>query len=127
MCTVTLVPTGDGFRLACNRDERRDRAPALLPAVHHLPHRIAIFPVDPLGQGTWVGVNGAGVAAALLNRTIDSAAPIDKNSLRSRGLIIPRLLDCASLKDAPDIGAAWTLAPSIEFVSSWCTTLRPPL
>ena len=106
MCTVTIVPAGDGFRLGCNRDERRDRAPALPPAVHQLPHRTAIFPVDPHGQGTWVGVNGAGVAAALLNRTIDSAAPIDKSSRRSRGLIIPDLLDCASLTEALDIGAA---------------------
>lgn len=106
MCTVTIVPTGDGFRLVCNRDERRDRAPALPPAVHYLPHRTAIFPVDPLGPGTWVGVNGAGVAAALLNRTIVSAAPIDKSSRRSRGLIIPDLLDCASLTEALDVGAA---------------------
>ena len=106
MCTVTIVPAGDGFRLCCNRDERRDRAPALPPAVHHLPHRTAIFPVDPVGQGTWVGVNDAGVAAVLLNRTIDSDAPIDKSLLRSRGLIIPRLLDGASLKDALDISAA---------------------
>ena len=110
MCTVTIVPSGDGFRLGCNRDERRDRVVALPPAVHRLRQRTAIFPVDPAGQGTWVGVNGAGVAAALLNRTIDSAAPIGKSSLRSRGLIIPDLLDCTSLTEALDIGAA--LEPS---------------
>jgi hypothetical protein len=96
---------GGGFRLSSNRDERRDRAPASPPAVHLLTHQTAIFPVDPVGQGTWVGVNGAGVAAALLNRTIDSAV-IDKSSLRSRGLIIPALLDCTSLPEALDIGAA---------------------
>ena len=106
MCTVTVVPSRDGFRLGCNRDEQRDRVAALPPAVHTLRHRTAILPVDPAGQGTWVGVNGAGVAAALLNRTIDSTAPIDKGSLCSRGLIIPRLLDSASLKDALDISAA---------------------
>ena len=106
MCTVTIVPVGDGFRLACNRDERRDRAPALPPDVHQLTHQTAIFPVDPVGQGTWVGINGAGVVAALLNRTIDSAAPIDKSARRSRGLIIPCLLDCTSLMDALDISAA---------------------
>ena len=106
MCTVSWAHEPGGYHLFCNRDEKRDRAPALPSAVHHLPHRTAIFPVDPVGKGTWVGVNGAGVAAALLNRIIDSAVPIDKSSLRSRGLIIPRLLDCASLKNALDIGAA---------------------
>ena len=108
MCTVTIVPSGDGFRVGCNRDERRDRAAALPPAVHRLRRRTAVFPVDPAGPGTWVGVNDVGVAAALLNRTIDSAAPIDQSTRtrRSRGLIIPDLLDCTSLTDALDIGAA---------------------
>ena len=106
MCTVTIVPSGDGFRLGCNRDERCDRAAASPPAVHSLRHRTAIFPVDPAGQGTWVGVNGAGVAAALLNRAIDSATPIDRRSRRSRGLILPHLLDCPSLTEALDVTAA---------------------
>ena len=106
MCTVTIVPRDDGFRLGCNRDERRDRATARPPAIHCLPHRAAIFPVDPVGRGTWVGVNDAGLAAALLNRTIDSAAPIDKSPLHSRGLIIPDLLDCASLTEALEMGMA---------------------
>ena len=106
MCTVTIVPNNEGFRLVCNRDERRGRAAALPPAVHGLQHRTAIFPVDPVGRGTWVGVNDAGLAAALLNRSIDSAAPIDKSGLRSRGLIIPDLLGCASLTEALEMGEA---------------------
>ena len=58
----------------CNRDERRDRRAATPPAVHRLQHRTAIYPVDPVGGGTWIGVNDAGLAAALLNRTIVAAA-----------------------------------------------------
>ena len=106
MCTVTIVPLQDGFRLGCNRDERRDRAEARPPAVHGLQHRTAVFPVDPQGLGTWVGVNDAGLAGALLNRTIDSAEPIVKTSRLSRGLIIPDLLDCTSLTEALDVSAA---------------------
>ena len=98
--TVTIVPVGNGFRLGCNRDERRDRAPALPPAVHGLSHRTAIVPVDPAGRGTWVGVNDTRLAAALLNRSTDSTEPLDKNRRRSRGLIITYLLECASLTDA---------------------------
>ena len=106
MCTVTIVPVGDGFRLACNRDEQRDRPPALPPAIHGLSRRAAIFPVDPAGPGTWVGVNDASLAAALLNRSPDSIAPLDTRRRCSRGLIIPYLLECASLTDAVQRGTS---------------------
>jgi hypothetical protein len=100
---VTVVPAGNGFRVSCNRDERRDRPPALPPAIHALAHRKAIYPVDPLGPGTWVGVNDAGLAAAVLNRAGD---PIDARvpSMRpSRGLVIPALLECVSLGQALEV------------------------
>jgi uncharacterized protein with NRDE domain len=103
MCTVTIVPYHDGFRLVCNRDEQRDRRAATPPAVHRLQHGTAIYPVDPVGGGTWIGVNDAGLAAALLNRTIDSAVLPGCTPLRSRGLIIPNLLGCRSLTDALEI------------------------
>lgn len=106
MCTVTIVPYLDGFRLACNRDERRDRPAATPPAVHRLPHGTATYPVDPVGGGTWIGVNDAGLAAALLNRTVQSVSWPGASPLRSRGLIIPGLLGCRSLMDALDIAAA---------------------
>lgn len=105
MCTVSVVPRGDGFRLVCNRDERRDRPAATPPTVHRLHHSTAIYPVDPVGRGTWVGVNDAGLAAALLNRTIDSVPSPSRLPVRSRGLIIPTLLGCRSLIDALDIAA----------------------
>ena len=105
MCTVTIVPYEDGFRLVCNRDERRDRPTALPPTVRRLRHHRAMFPVDPAGGGTWVGVNGAGLVAALLNRNIEPPAPGRNQSLRSRGLIIPDLLDSGSWSDALDLAA----------------------
>ncbi|MEP7310591.1 MAG: NRDE family protein [Acidobacteriota bacterium] len=105
MCTVTIVPYDDGFRLVCNRDERRDRQAALAPSLRHFRRNRAIFPVDPAGGGTWVGVNGWGLAAALLNRKPESAAPRRNRSLRSRGLIIPGLLDAGSWTDALDMAA----------------------
>ena len=106
MCTVTIVPRGCGFRLVCNRDERRDRPAATPPAVHHLQHGAAIYPVDPAGKGTWVGVNDTGLAAALLNRTADGASTSAHAPLRSRGVIIPHLLGCRSLTDALGVAAA---------------------
>jgi hypothetical protein len=106
MCTVTIVPQDDGFRLACNRDERRDRPPAMLPAVHRQRGVTAVYPVDPVGGGTWVGGNTAGLVAALLNRTMDGTVPAGSVRLRSRGLIVPPLLGCRVLADAVDIAAA---------------------
>lgn len=114
MCTVTAIPIADGFRLACNRDERRDRPTARPPAIHVLQHRRAVFPVDPIGPGTWAGVNDAGLAAALLNRTLSLPGGPHAGGSRSRGLIIPSLLDADSIDRAVamiDTLRVETLAP----------------
>lgn len=105
MCTVTIVPYDDGFRLVCNRDERRDRPAAIPPMNRLLQHRTAIYPQDPLGGGTWVGTNDAAVVAALLNRRISAGARGGKGPIRSRGLIIPALLDASSVAEAVDMAA----------------------
>ena len=108
MCTVTVIPHERGVRVLCNRDERRTRPPALPPQVHDLGGRLALFPVDPQGGGTWIGVNDADLMVALLNghRT---AGKRDDNSTRSRGLIVPDLLYCTSLRQA--MAAAESLDP----------------
>lgn len=74
MCTVTVIPlTHDGagepgaLRLACNRDESRRRPAARPPVVRTFGVRRAILPVDPVSDGTWIGVNDAGLVATLLN------------------------------------------------------------
>jgi hypothetical protein len=113
MCTITIVPFEHGFRLACNRDERRDRPKALLPAAHRLGSVTSVFPIDPLGPGTWVGVNAFGLAAALLNRTTHPRAGEHRPS-RSRGCLLPMLLDCASL---PEVLERWARIDSSMFNS----------
>jgi hypothetical protein len=106
MCTVTVVPYDGGFRLACNRDERRDRPAALPPTSHACGKRTAIFPVDPAGGGTWIGVNDAGLAATLLNRTrFGDAQP---STAQSRGLIVPLVMT------APCWGEAMLAAGSVD-------------
>jgi len=103
VCTVTVVPFGRGFRVSCNRDERRDRPIAAPPMMHSVGRRKAMFPVDPASQGTWVGVNDRGLAVALLNRTAESIGAldtIDPAPRVSRGRIVPTLLACDSLDEA---------------------------
>jgi hypothetical protein len=100
MCTVTIVPlrldTGAiGFRLASNRDELRTRPPARAPEIRAIGPRLAAMPIDPQGGGTWIGVNDAGVAMTLLNAG-DGEQEFSGESARSRGLVIPSLLACAS-------------------------------
>jgi hypothetical protein len=92
MCTISVVPDRDGFRLISNRDEHRTRPDALPPAWRPLRHRTAIYPVDPIGPGTWIGVNDAGLAATLLNHTPMAGLRRSGGGRHSRGLIVPRLL-----------------------------------
>jgi hypothetical protein len=105
MCTVSIVPLDGGFRLVCNRDERRDRPKAFAPRTVRCGDRTATFPIDPAGGGTWIGVNDLGLTAALLNRTGEATTGRSTASM-SRGAIIPRLLACRSWLDAMLVAAA---------------------
>jgi hypothetical protein len=102
MCTVTVVPQAQGARLLCNRDERRSRPAALPPEIHDLRGRLAAFPVDPQGGGTWIGVNDAGLIVTLLNvqRTSDGRRDDASRKRRSRGLVVRELLRWTSLPHA---------------------------
>jgi Transport and Golgi organisation 2 len=101
MCTLTLVPLpGRVIRLAFNRDEQRSRPAALPPQRRRFGPHDAILPIDP-PLGTWLAVNDAGLALALLNVNppgSDSA----RRPERSRGEIIPDLLPCGSLDELLD-------------------------
>lgn len=99
MCTLTVVPTPDRrVRLAFNRDERPTRPPALPPAVRVFGDRRAVFPIDPQCGGTWLGVNDAGLAAAVLN--VNPPDKWTRPTEKSRGTIIPVLLGQNSPADA---------------------------
>ena len=70
MCTViTLQRPGHVWPLllAANRDERIDR-PWDPPAAYWPGQPDVVGGRDRLGGGTWMGVNGSGVVAAVLNR-----------------------------------------------------------
>jgi hypothetical protein len=96
MCTVTIVRVGGMLRIACNRDERRERAAAHPPFIATAGRLQIIAPQDPQGGGTWFAVNSAGMVFALLNAegTRPRAAPC-----RSRGLVIPAVAHAASFAE----------------------------
>jgi hypothetical protein len=85
----------------CNRDEQRTRPAAIEPKGVDAGALQALLPIDPQSGGTWIGVNSAGLASALLNRTPSSPAHRG-DAPRSRGAIIPPLLAHARLGDAID-------------------------
>jgi hypothetical protein len=123
MCTLSIVPLGDGFRMMCNRDERVARPVAEPPRRVTIAGLEAMFPVDPQSGGTWIGVNEAGLAIALLNRTLADLAPgsgqtcrnaasavrwtTDGRTIgigeRSRGEIVPRLLGARDMPRLLDV------------------------
>lgn len=108
MCTVTIIPTRDGFRLATNRDESRLRPAAIPPSTRLFGDRHALSPLDPKGGGTWVAVTEAGMAFTVLNgNPFPMPAMPPKDRLVSRGLIIP------SIASAPNISGAVSLTENL--------------
>lgn len=89
MCTVTYIPRELGtFTLTHSRDESIKRVIASPPMKRMIGGVKHLFPVDPAGMGTWIGIAENGRAAGLLNggKTGHTHAPPYKHS---RGLIIP--------------------------------------
>ncbi|MCC5843194.1 MAG: NRDE family protein [Verrucomicrobia bacterium] len=90
MCTASWRLATGNAELWFNRDEQRCRPAALPP---HTDDKGATYPIDPQGGGTWIFVNRHGLIAALLNG-YTSPPP---GPLRSRGLLLKELSDCADL------------------------------
>lgn len=93
MCTLVILPTSTGLVAAANRDELRTRARGLPPQVHGN----ALWPTDPDGGGTWLGVSDRGVLLGLLNR-YEPPAGLPVEPIHSRGQLIPALLPLPDLE-----------------------------
>lgn len=97
MCTLAVYYqsfTAFPLVVAANRDEYIDR-PAAEPE-RLLDEPAAMGGRDLLAGGTWLGLNAAGLVAALLNRR--SQRTPDKRK-RSRGLLCLDALRCQSVED----------------------------
>lgn len=68
MCTVSYIPKENGaFILTHNRDEDIKRAIATPPIERIINGTKHLFPIDPQGGGTWIGISETGRVASLLN------------------------------------------------------------
>ena len=95
MCTLTVVTRNDTYLMAMNRDEQIARGTGSPPEIHEFEGARAIYPNDGHG-GTWIAANECGIALALLNWN-DIAPPGKAVKTRSRGRVIPALIDSRSL------------------------------
>lgn len=87
MCTLSWFTDKSGYQLFFNRDEQRSRSLALPPQWN--PDGNAIYPLDPVGKGSWIALTANGAAFCLLN---NYQAATSYPGTVSRGQIIMRLL-----------------------------------
>src|SRR6266699_7209126 len=99
MCTVSFLPSPQGFYLAMNRDEQRDRFSALPPEIVEFENHRVLFPREPTG-GTWISANDAGVCLALINWHRITREP--NNDVASRGEVVRALADESCAEEIAD-------------------------
>lgn len=54
MCTVTYIPTNQGFIFTSNRDEHYSRSHTTFPTIEKIGNKTVTYPKDPLAHGTWI-------------------------------------------------------------------------
>lgn len=86
MCTVTFIPTNDGFYFTSSRDEKASRT-TIPPKTYNVDGIELVFPKDKLAGGTWIASNPIGKTACLLNGAFINHQKA-KHYDRSRGLIL---------------------------------------
>jgi hypothetical protein len=94
MCTVSWLLANDGYQVFFNRDEQKGRALAYSPKYFNDQGIKYLMPVDPVGGGSWIAMNQAGLSVCLLNYYQDK--PTGKD-LISRGLLVKSLVSYTSL------------------------------
>jgi hypothetical protein len=87
MCTVSFVKSHQSIIITSNRDEHKDRLPALKPDVYVLNDIKTLFPKDPKGNGTWFAFNEFDTVIVLLNGADEKHSP-KATYRKSRGLIV---------------------------------------
>jgi Transport and Golgi organisation 2 len=89
MCTLSFLPTKEGYLLAMNRDELKDRVTALPPSLYEFEDDLLLYPRERSG-GTWIASNCRGDSFALMNANAPGQDALGRKRT-SRGAIIPAL------------------------------------
>lgn len=113
MCTASWLTDGDRFHFLFNRDELRTRAHGLPPERRQRGAVVYLSPIDPDSGGTWFAATERGLVVALLNRTVGGPPPTAGR--RSRGSLIPELVEALELAEVATRLAALPLAECAPF------------
>lgn len=104
MCTISIVPIDNGYRVMHSRDELRSRSPEQAPAWRMLENgKTACWPTDTDAGGTWVAVREDGFYLGLVNlNATDEELDADRPEQThiSRGTLIPMLMEADDVHDA---------------------------
>jgi hypothetical protein len=112
MCTVTFMARKAGFVLGMNRDEKLSRSEAHAPKVFCEGGRRTLYPFEN-GGGTWVAVNDARTAFALINwYSVEAPEPGD---VVSRGEVVRAVSRAAAHRDVRAILGAFPLKRTRPF------------
>jgi len=108
MCTLSFIPSSDGYVVAMNRDELLSRGVADPPSFRSCEGKGVIHPQDVSG-GTWIAVNEEGTTWALLNWNLGATSMKE----RSRGEVV---LKVASIS-VPELADARISAGSLQGIA----------
>lgn len=88
MCTLTFIPLSkNNFILTDNRDENRERKPAIAPKIYNVNHINVVYPKDLEKGGTWIAASQNNFTLCLFNGA--KTPHISKKYYRkSRGLVL---------------------------------------
>jgi hypothetical protein len=121
MCTLSYFRLSQGYSLMMNRDE----SPARPPAAGLHDDGARLYPVDPAAGGTWIGVNKAGAAFALMNQY--PAGYVRPADAQSRGRLIPAALEAAGAGAGLERVAALDLSRTPPFLLAGFEEAHAPL
>jgi len=120
MCTLTFVPTEDGYLAGMNRDELFSRPRALPPKIFVKDAMEMVYPREPSG-GTWIACNSKGNVLALLNWNGNESYNLGEKT-QDACLVIPELaVSPIYLRPIPIFGARICMGC---FLSVWLGFFR---
>ena len=86
MCTITYIPTKQGYLFTQNRDESPLRKKAVFPVSETIKNTSLLYPKDPEGSGSWFVSSKEGTTVGIMNGAYHPDKK-DGDYRHSRGLV----------------------------------------